>query len=230
MNKVPKKRNQQFMQDFDQLRMAQLKNLNSNQKLTYLPQKNARTKIMKYQVIWYVATLAMYGWFLGWIAYEIFAWHRPITAVSITNYIGAITAMALIWAGSMIFTVPPTSVPQFKKKQEIHREKIFENKTIKEKTIKRVPKRRVQQTRIAVATPKIEHAPLIQFKPTQTQPQLRSKREPKIQSQTEPISLLKLNTISADSQCSHQIRNSLEIPSGCLTCKDLVKCLSKAKK
>jgi hypothetical protein len=229
VNKVPKKRNQQFMEDLDQLRMARLENLNSNQKLTYLNQKNSRARIMKYQVVWYAATLIMYGWFLGSIAYEIFAWHKLITAVGITNYIGAITAMALIWAGSIIFTKPPVSVPQFEMKRKTAREKIFKNKIIERKTIiKRAPKSRTRQTRIT--TPVVEKAPLIKLKTTQTQQQFRPKQEPKVQSQNEPMSLLKLNTVSVDSKCSHQIRNSLEIPSACLTCKDLFRCLSKPKK
>lgn len=229
MNGVPKKRNQQFMQELDQLQMARLENLKSDQKLTNLTQKNSHTKTIRYQVIWYAAALIMYCWFLGWIAYEIFVWHRLITTVSVTNYIGAITAMALIWAGNIIFKIPPKIVPRFEKKREIHKEKTFVKKTIKEKTIKRSTKSQIRPKR-TIEAPVVEQAPLIQFKPTQTQRQLRPKREPEVQSQVEPLSLLKLNTISVDSRCSHQIKNSLEIPSKCLTCKYLVRCLSKPKK
>jgi hypothetical protein len=62
-----------------------------------------QTGTIHHQIIWYSASLLLYGWFLSWIAYDILIWHKPITQVSITNYAGAIIAMALIWAGTKIF-------------------------------------------------------------------------------------------------------------------------------
>jgi hypothetical protein len=65
-----------------------------------------QTRTIHHQIIWYSASLLLYGWFLSWIAYDILIWHKPITQVSITNYAGAIIAMALIWAGTKIFKLP----------------------------------------------------------------------------------------------------------------------------
>jgi hypothetical protein len=66
--------------------------------------------MINYQLIWYSASLLMYGWFTGWIAYEIFVWNKPITQVNPTNFVGAIAAMALIWAGTFLFKMPRVTV------------------------------------------------------------------------------------------------------------------------
>ena len=88
------------------------------------------TRTIHHQVIWYSASLLLYGWFLSWIAYDILVWHKPITQVSITNYAGAIIAMALIWAGTRIFKLPrrkaqpQTTQPEKLKEQEPEKDQI----------------------------------------------------------------------------------------------------------
>ncbi len=59
--------------------------------------------VLRYQVAYYAVSLTLYGWFLGWITYDLFAWHKTIFQVSLTNYVGAITAMFLLYAGTKLF-------------------------------------------------------------------------------------------------------------------------------
>jgi hypothetical protein len=89
-----------------------------------------QTRTIHHQIIWYSASLLLYGWFLSWIAYDILIWHKPITQVSITNYAGAIIAMALIWTGTKIFKLPRhiaqslTTQPERPKEQKPEKRKI----------------------------------------------------------------------------------------------------------
>jgi hypothetical protein len=55
------------------------------------------TSVVKQQLFWYSASIAVYAWFMFWIAYDIFVWHKPLLQGSITNYIGASASIAFIW-------------------------------------------------------------------------------------------------------------------------------------
>ena len=62
----------------------------------------SKASMLKGQALWYSSCIAMYIWFLYWVAYDFFVWHKPISEVNPVNYIGAIAAIALIWAGTKI--------------------------------------------------------------------------------------------------------------------------------
>jgi outer membrane biosynthesis protein TonB len=146
----------------------------------------------------------MYGWFLGWIAYDILVWHKSVIQVSLTNYVGAITAMALIWAGTVIFNAPTHGIlERFSRKP----------RNLKEKTHKKRVRKPSKPT--ASISPPLEQLPQVKPEP-----------------QPEPVSLLKPPEEKTDTSpgCSRRIRNSLEIPDRCLTCRELLQCLSKIGK
>jgi len=63
----------------------------------------AKASILKHQALWYASFIAVYTWFLYWVAYDFFVWQKPIAEINAVNYIGAIAAIALIWAGTKIF-------------------------------------------------------------------------------------------------------------------------------
>ena len=165
--------------------------------------KKLFTSIFNYRVIWFSASLFMYGWFLSWIAYDIFVWHKSIMQVSPTNYVGAITAMALIWGGTIIFKTPKHVAMELPKRQ----------KTFKE----RIPRKRSRKpSKLKASTPsQLEQLPLVQPEP-----------------ETEPTPLLKppAETVKASSKCSRRIKSSLEIPDQCLVCPELIQCLCKLGK
>jgi hypothetical protein len=79
---LPKKRKHQMTQ-----------NLNVN---------TSTASTLKYQALWYSSFIAVYIWFMYWIAYDFFVWQKPITEVNPINYVGAIAAIAFIWAGTKI--------------------------------------------------------------------------------------------------------------------------------
>jgi len=214
LNVVPKKRAHHFMQSLTLL-------LNLALRLPHLTQKIPRfgvrirnlsvkfpfTRILNYRVIWFSASLFTYGWFLTWIAYDVFVWHKSITQVSLTNFAGAFAAMAMIWAGTFIFKTPKPVVVEQPKRQ----------KTLKE----RIPRKRKRQTsKLASSAPsQAEQIPHIHTEPEhEPQPERKSiHKQPR-------------ETAATNARCSHRIVNSLEIPDGCLTCTDLLQCLSKTGK
>jgi uncharacterized membrane protein len=61
-----------------------------------------KTSMLTYQALWYASFIAVYIWFLYWVAYDFFVWNKPIAEINVVNYIGAITAIAFIWAGTKI--------------------------------------------------------------------------------------------------------------------------------
>ncbi|MCW4055067.1 MAG: hypothetical protein NWE84_09170 [Candidatus Bathyarchaeota archaeon] len=63
----------------------------------------AKASILKHQALWYASSIAVYTWFLYWVAYDFFVWQKPIAEINAVNYVGAIAAITLIWAGTRIF-------------------------------------------------------------------------------------------------------------------------------
>ena len=68
---------------------------------------NPQARIVKYEALWYAAFIAVYIWFLYWVAYDIFVWHKPLVQVNVMNYAGSIVSIAFIWAGSKIWKSKP---------------------------------------------------------------------------------------------------------------------------
>ena len=62
----------------------------------------SKASMLKYQALWYSSFIAVYIWFLYWIAYDFFVWQKPIAEVNPINYVGAIAAIAFMWAGTKI--------------------------------------------------------------------------------------------------------------------------------
>ena len=59
--------------------------------------------MIKYQALWYSISIALYIWFLYWVSYDFFVWHKPIAEVNLVNYVGSIVSIAFIWAGTKIW-------------------------------------------------------------------------------------------------------------------------------
>ena len=148
----------------------------------------------------------MYSWFFSGIAYDIFFWHKPITQGSMMNYVGSIAAMALVWAGAWLFKTPKRIVAErLRKRKESSKEKT----TKKRSRRKSIATEHTQTTEQIIAMPKSQlelEQPIVMAKPEQTG-----------------------NPISG---CTHKFdrrphsEKVSEIPDACLTCKDLVQCLS----
>ena len=162
--------------------------------------------LFSYQLIWYSMSLLMYSWFLSGIAYDIFFWHKPITQVSMINYVGSIAGIALIWVGAWLFKTPKRIVAERLRKRK---------ESSKDKTTKKHSRRKSIATESTQTTEKIIAQPKPQTELEQplvvAQPELTGK----------PIS-----------GCTHNFERRprsekiSEIPDVCLTCKDLVQCVS----
>jgi hypothetical protein len=59
-------------------------------------------RMLKYQALWYSTFIAVYIWFLYWVSYDFFVWHKPIAEVNLVNLAGSIASIAFIWAGTRI--------------------------------------------------------------------------------------------------------------------------------
>lgn len=76
-----------------------------------------KTSILRFQTLWYAGFIAVYIWFLYWVAYDFFVWHKPITEVNAANYVGSIVSIALIWAGTKIWKPNRTEARKTPKSQ-----------------------------------------------------------------------------------------------------------------
>jgi hypothetical protein len=65
--------------------------------------KISTASTLKYQALWYSSFIAVYIWFLYWVAYDFFVWQKPIAEVNPINYVGSIAAIAFMWAGTKIW-------------------------------------------------------------------------------------------------------------------------------
>jgi len=63
----------------------------------------SKASLLKYQALWYSSFIAVYIWFLYWVAYDFFVWQKPIAEVNPINYVGSIAAIAFMWAGTKIW-------------------------------------------------------------------------------------------------------------------------------
>lgn len=191
MTILPKKRTLLIIQNLSLLRKT-------NIKIPY-------ASLFSYRLIWYSMSLLIFSWFLSGMAYDIFFWHKPITQVSMMNYVGSIAAMALVWAGAWLFKTPKRIVAErFRKRKENSKEKKTKTRSRRELIATEFK----QTTKQIIAQPKPQ--PELELPIVTVQPALKS------------ISVCIHNL----SPRSNQEKISL-IPDACLTCKDLVQCLSK---
>jgi hypothetical protein len=58
--------------------------------------------IVRIQALWYSAFIALYVWFLYWVAHDFFVLHKSILEANIVNYFGSIISIAFIWVGTKI--------------------------------------------------------------------------------------------------------------------------------
>jgi hypothetical protein len=63
----------------------------------------SEASMLKYRALWYSSFIAVYIWFLYWVAYDFFVWQKPIAEVNPINYVGSIAAIAFMWAGTKIW-------------------------------------------------------------------------------------------------------------------------------
>jgi len=159
------------------------------------------TKMMNRRFVWFSASLAMYGWFLFQIANDIFILHKAITQVSMANYAGAITAIAFIWCGTIVLKAQPVAVlhPIGKMLKNFRKQKEQSNTG--------------RTTSMAVH---LEHFSAAQIIPVTVMPS-----KPPAKHKTPRRKSL------TGSKCQTHMTSSLNIPDSCLTCKELIVCLSK---
>jgi hypothetical protein len=159
------------------------------------------TKMMNRRFVWFSASLAMYGWFLLQIANDIFILHKDVTKVSLTSYAGAITAIVLIWCGTIVLKAQPVAVlhPIGKMLKNFRKKKEQSNTD--------------RTTSMAVHLKHFSAAQIIPVTVMPSKPPAKNKTP-----QRKSLTGLK---------CQTHMTSSLDIPDSCLTCKELIVCLSK---
>jgi hypothetical protein len=173
----------------------------------HLDSKNPNASIVNYRLVWYAVSLLMYGWFLSWIAYDIFVWHKPVAQVSLTNYVGAVTAMGLIWVGTKLFHKTGHVVVDRPRNQKPAED-------IEPSKGRRQPLKKTELTLQQVQLPQ----------PSRAQPET----ETPSQEQKTPIPLT--STAMPVLGCGYHLGylsqhgKAKEIPEECLTCAKLIEC------
>jgi hypothetical protein len=167
--------------------------------------KSLQGNTISYQIVWYSASLIMYGWFICWIAYDIFVWHKPITQISPTNYAGAIIAMALVWIGNSLFKTH-VRVAELPKPQV----------DLKEKT-PRTRKRRIKRPSPQPVVPPPSQPKIELLTEQQTTPEQTEHSKPEVPGCDYYVGYL------------HE-KGREKMLNRCLTCKELIDCLSSSGK
>jgi len=98
----------------------------------------SKVRVVKYQALWYSSCIAVYIWFMYWVAYDFFVWHKPITEINALNYVGSIAAIALIWAGTKL-------LKRDRIKANIPQQKLLPQKTIQQPTPQKPPQQKPLQ-------------------------------------------------------------------------------------
>lgn len=62
-----------------------------------------KTSTDKYQALWYSTFVALYFCFLFWMSYDFFILHKRIFELNAASFIGSISSIGFIWAGTKIF-------------------------------------------------------------------------------------------------------------------------------
>ncbi len=162
--------------------------------------KTLSTMMMNRKFVWFSASLAMYGWFLFRIADDIFILHKTVTQVSLTNYAGAISAIALIWCGPIVLKAQPATVlGPIGKMLDAFRKK------------KQASTGRTTSTAIHM-----EHFSEAQIIPVTVMP-----------SELPVVRKTRQKKSPAGSKCQNHMTNRLNISDTCLICKELIVCRSK---
>ena len=62
----------------------------------------SNANIVRFQALWYSTFIALYVWFLYWVAHDFFVLQKSIVEANIVNYFGSIMSIAFIWMGTKI--------------------------------------------------------------------------------------------------------------------------------
>ena len=97
--------------------------------------------MLKFQAAWYSAFIAVYIWFLYWISYDFFVWHKPIAEINVMNYVGSVAAIVFMWTGAKML-----------KRDRIKAESP-QQKLLPPKPLQRKPPQKAALTAVPVAAP-----------------------------------------------------------------------------
>jgi hypothetical protein len=105
----------------------------------------SKASLLKYQALWYSVFIAVYIWFLYWVCYDFFVWQKPITEINAVNYVGAIAAIAFIWAGTKL-------LKRDRIKADSPQQKLLPQKPIQKPIPQKPPQQKLKPLQKAAAT------------------------------------------------------------------------------
>jgi hypothetical protein len=184
------------------------------------------TSVVKQQLFWYAISIAIYGWFMFWIACDIFVWHKPLLQGNIINYIGASASIAFIWVEARLLKskrakkkLNPPEQPKPQKPQEKQTEP---------------PKPQYNVTQPASPSPpppKQTHTNKTKLIHTQHTEHLKNHQNPNPPTTLtqKPQPHINNDTCIHDTGFLKNHQDTTQIPDECLTCTKLIECLANKK-
>ena len=187
--------------------------------------------IKKIQILWCSTFTVLSGWYLFWLSYDIFIWHKSILRVNMTNFYGTLICISLILASTKIDMINNLHIPRLPSQKL---QKPSQTNTVKLLKMQNDPKPKSDYTS------KINHQSTQQITPAQTTNQSKMQdqnrgitqvKSPK-QIPKKPKRPIQPQT-PAEHECAHfleylhQRGKFKEIPDQCLICKNLIDCSSK---
>lgn len=152
---------------------------------------------MRLRILWFAAFIILSIWYLYWICYDVLVWSKALTQVPLYHYAGLVLSIAFILLGTQIRRIHLTKKPTIFVRQSEQKRQIQQTQQVQQ--VQQVPEEQQVQP--------IEHGQQIQ-----------------------PVKE-KEKRVSAG--CSfylgylYERPKSVEIPQECLTCMNVVNCLSR---
>lgn len=172
--------------------------------------------MVKHQLLWYAISISIYSWFMFWIAYDIFVWQKTIFEWNIGNFLGALASIAFIWAEVQLCK-NKQSTPSIDVAKPQHLPQPLQQPKLRKPYAKRTEPQKPNQ---------LEQAKLRQ-KPAQPPP---------TQILTSPMPVQEIRETHTNyANCIHYAghlaahQDASLMPNECLTCTNLIQCLTSKK-
>jgi hypothetical protein len=165
-----------------------------------------KKQFLKLKALWSVAFIILSIWYLYWICYDVVVWNKTLAQVTMTNYTGLGVSLFLAILGTQINKIVALKSPPLPAK-------------LNEPKVQTSPTQPAQQIKQTTLSPETNQRTMI----TQKQSPIEQKYSP-------PQGRYTPTGCNHSLGYLHERPKSEAIPNECVTCVNVVACLSPAKR
>ncbi len=165
-----------------------------------------KKQLAKLKILWSTAAVILSFWYLYWICYDALVWNKTLAQVAVNNYVGLGVSLFLAILGTQIEKIPSVMTPALPTKRN----------EPKVQTSQTQPAQQIKQT-------------LAKSEPNQTTIAMRA-QTPFEQKTVQPQEKHTPTGCNHKLGYLHERPKSEAIPTECITCINVVSCLSPTKR